>query len=127
MGVLAEGVRNAMLDALCRGVAFDNDEVWVKLHTGAPGSAGTSNAAANTTRQQATFGSGASTGAISNTAAITWTNVPNAETYTHVSLWSASTSGTFLGSDDLSTSQTMQVGNTFEIPIGDLDVTISDS
>lgn len=125
MGTLAVGVRNAMLDALARGVVFDNDEVWIKLHLGDPGAAGTSNPAAETTRKQATFGSAAASGAISNTAAVEWTNLPAAETLTHVSLWSASTAGTFLGSDDLSSSATVAIGDTFRIPIGDLDLTIT--
>jgi hypothetical protein len=53
------------------------------------------------------------------------TNVAATETYTHVSLWSASSGGTFLGSDDLSSSAAVTAGDTFRIPTGDLDVTIS--
>ena len=125
MGTLAVGVRNSMLDALCRGVVFDNDEVWVKLHLGDPGAAGTSNPAAETTRKQATFGSAAATGAISNTAAVEWTNVSTTEVYSHISLWSASTGGTFLGSDDLSSTASVTAGDTFRIPVGDLDLTVT--
>lgn len=125
MGTFAVGIRNAMLDAFARGVAFDNDEVWVKLHLGDPGAAGTSNPAAETTRKQATFGAAASAGAISNTVAVEWTALPAAETFTHVSLWSASTAGTFLGSDDLSSSAAVEINDVFRIPIGDLDLTLS--
>jgi len=124
MGSIAETERNKMLDAYANGTAYDNDEVWVKLHLGDPGAAGTSNPAANTTRKQAFFGA-ASSGAIANTATIEWTNVPNTETYSHVSLWSGSSAGTFMGSDDLSSSAAMTVGDTFRIPIGDLDLTIN--
>ena len=95
----------------------------MQLHVGAPGAAGTSNVAANTARRQGTFGAAASGGAISNTVDLEWTSVPNAETYTHVSFWSASSGGTFLGDDDLSASAAMQVGDTFRIPAGDLDLT----
>jgi hypothetical protein len=125
MGTFAEGVRNAWLDAFARDVAYQNSAVYVKLHIGDPGAAGTSNPAANTTRQQGTFGTPASGAAISNTAAIEWTSVPNAETYSHVSLWTASSGGTFLGSDDLSSTAAVSVGDTFRIPIGDLDLTIT--
>ena len=125
MGTIAEGERNKILDALCRNVSYANAAVWVKLHLGDPGAAGTSNAAANTTRQQGTFGSAAASGAISNTAAIEWTSVPNTETYSHISLWSASTGGTFLGSDDLSSTAPVTAGDTFRIPVGDLDVTVT--
>lgn len=125
MGTFAESVRNAMLDAFARNVSYANAAVWVKLHTGDPGSAGTSNAATETTRKQATFGSAASTGAITNTAAVEWTAVAATESYTHISLWTTSSGGTFLGSDDLSSSAPVTAGDTFRIPVGDLDLAIS--
>jgi hypothetical protein len=96
---------------------------WLKLHIGDPGAAGTGNPAANTTRQQATWGAGAS-GAVANTNTIEWTSVPNAEDYTHVSIWTASTSGTFGGSGAI-TAAAVAVGDTFRIAIGDLDVTFT--
>lgn len=125
MGTFSEAVRNAWLDALARGVAYDNDEVWVKLHLGDPGAAGTANPAAETTRKQATFGAAASGGAITNTVAVEWTNVPSAETYSWVSLWSASAAGTFLGRDDLSSPAAVDVGDTFRLPVGELDLAIA--
>lgn len=125
MGTFSDAVANGWLDALARGVVYDNDEVWIKLHLGDPGAAGTANPAAETTRKQATFGAAASGRAISNTAAIEWTNVSTTETYTWVSMWSASTAGTFLGRDDLSSSAAVTAGDTFRIPIGDLDLTVT--
>jgi hypothetical protein len=126
MGSIAVGERNKMLDAYVgRGTYTANAAYYVKLHLGDPGAAGTSNPAAETTRQQATFGAAASSGAISNTAVIEWTNVSTTETYTHVSFWTASTAGTFLGSDDLSSSAAVTAGDTFRIPVGDLDITIT--
>jgi hypothetical protein len=125
MGTLAAATRNAMLDAFARNVSYANAAVWVKLHLGDPGAAGTTNAAAETTRKQATFGDAAASGAITNTAAVEWTNVSTTETYTHVSLWTASSAGTFLGSDDLSSSAAVTAGDTFRIPVGDLDLTLT--
>jgi phosphodiesterase/alkaline phosphatase D-like protein len=125
MGTFAEATRNSMLDAFARNVSYANAAVYVKLHTGDPGAAGANNAAANTTRQQATFGAGAASGAISNTAAVEWTNVSNTETYTWISLWDASTNGNFLGRDDLSSSAAVTAGDTFRIPTGDLDLTVT--
>jgi hypothetical protein len=125
MGTFSEAVRNSWLDALARNTSYANATVYVKLHIGDPGAAGTTNAAANTTRQQATFGAAASGGAISTPAAVEWTSVPNTETYSHVSLWSASTGGTFLGSDDLSSTAAVTAGDTFRIPTGDLDLTLT--
>jgi hypothetical protein len=126
MGTFAEGERNKMLDAWAGRTTYTaNAAVYVKLHLGDPGAAGTSNAAANTTRQAATFGNAAASGAISNTAAVEWTSVSNTETYSHVSFWTASTNGTFLGSDDLSSTAAVTAGDTFRIPIGDLDLSIT--
>lgn len=124
MGTIAEGERNKMLDAWAGRTTYTaNAGVFAKLHLGDPGSAGTANPAANTTRQAVTFGSAASVGTISNTVAIEWTSVPNTETYTWLSFWTASTAGTFLGSDDLSSPAAVTAGDTFRVPIGDLDVT----
>jgi hypothetical protein len=122
---LAAATLNAWLDALCRSVAYsDPVAFWVKLHLGDPGAAGAGNPAANTSRQQATF-SAASAGSCTTSADLVWTSVPNAETYSHVSFWDASTAGTFLGSDDLATPQAVAVGNEFRIVAGQLTVSIT--
>lgn len=125
MGTFSDAVANEWLDALARNDSYANAAVWVQLHLGDPGAAGTSNPAAETDRVQATFGSVASGRAISNTAVIEWLAVAATETYSHVSLWSASTAGTFLGRDDLSSTAPVTAGDTFRIPIGDLDLTIT--
>lgn len=126
MGSLAEGERNKMLDAITgRATYTASAAFYVQLHIGAPGAAGTSNVAANTTRQVVTFGSAAATGAISNTAAVEWTSVSNTETYSDVTFWTASSGGTFLGQDTLSSSAAVTAGDTFRIPIGDLDLTVT--
>jgi hypothetical protein len=98
---------------------------YVKLHTGDPGAAGASNAATETTREAVTFGSGASAGSIASTADVTWTSVSTSETYSHVSFWTASTSGTFLGSDDLASSVAVTAGDDFTIASGDLTIAIT--
>lgn len=126
MGSIAVGERNKMLDALTgRGNYTASAAFYVQLHTGDPTAAGTSNVATETDRQAVTFGDAAASGAISNTAAVTWTNLAATETLTHVSFWTASTSGTVLGTDDLPTSKNVNAGDTFTIPIGDLDITIT--
>lgn len=64
---LASAIVNSMLNALARNVTWTQPAAfWVKLHTGDPGSAGTANAAGNTTRKQATFGA-ASGGSLTTT------------------------------------------------------------
>ena len=96
---------------------------WIKLHVGAPGAAGTSNPAGETTRQQATWGAAAS-GAAANTNLISWTNVAASEDYTHFTVWTASTAGTF-GFSGTITSNAVVAGDTFQIAIGDLDVSVT--
>lgn len=113
-----------MLDAFAGRADYVQSDVWVQLHTGDPGAAGTNNVAGETDRIEGTFGDAASGGAITNTAVLEWPDVSTAETYTHVSLWSASTAGTFKGSDDI-TAAAMNVGDTFRIPVGDLDITLT--
>lgn len=126
MGSIAVGERNKMLDSLTgRATYTASAAFYVKLHIGDPGAAGTSNPAAETTRQAVTFGSAAASGTISNTVAVQWTGLAASETISHVSFWTASTSGTFLGSDDLASAQAVNSGGSFVIPVGDLDLTIT--
>ena len=88
--------------------------VYVKLHTGDPGEAATSNAATETTRKAASW-SAASSGSIATDATIEWTNVSTTETYTHWSLWDASTAGNALWTGALSASAAVTAGDTFQI------------
>lgn len=96
---------------------------WIKMHTGAPGSAGTTNAAAETTRKQVTWGS-AATGAVSSSAQVQWTNVAGSETYTKASFWTASTAGTF-GFSGSVTANPVTAGDTFTVAVGDIDVSVT--
>jgi len=88
--------------------------VYVKLHTADAGEDGTTAAATNTTRQSAAWAT-AATGSIATSATITWTNVSTTETYSHWSLWDASTAGNCLWSGALSTSASVTAGDTFQI------------
>lgn len=122
---IAAGFANQVLDALGNATNITAPPgFYVKLHTGDPGAAGTANAAANTTRQQASFAA-ASGGAITTDADTNWTNVPSPETYSHASFWSASVAGTFLGSDDLATPRAVLVGDNFTIVAGDIDLALA--
>ena len=88
--------------------------VYIKLHTGDPGEDCTSNAAAETTRKAVTF-SAASSGAITSSATVEWTNVSTTETYSHWSLWDAATGGNPLWYGALSSSAAVTAGDTFQI------------
>lgn len=114
---MATGVISAEADDILD--ALGTQYSWVQLHIGDPGAAGTANVAAETDRVQATWGS-ASGGAKSNSAAVQWTNVAASEDYTHFSVWTASSSGS-CGFTGTVTANAVTAGDTFTIPIGDLD------
>lgn len=102
---------------------FKTNYTWAKLHVGDPGAAGTANAATETTRKQVTWTASVTTQAMANTNLLEWTVVAGTEDYTHVSLWTASSGGTF-GASGTVTANAVTTGDTFQIPIGDLDVTL---
>ncbi|MEU6781487.1 hypothetical protein ABZ912_19965 [Nonomuraea angiospora] len=87
--------------------------VFVKLHTGDPGSAGTANASAVTTRNQATFAApSAGSMALSSLSGYSMTGT---ETISHISLWDASSGGNFLQSAALSASKNVTSGDTLTL------------
>ena len=106
-------LEDKLLDTL-RNQSLAVAAVYVKLHTGDAGEDGTTNAASNTTRQSVSFSSAAS-GSMASSAAVTWTNVPATETYSHFSLWDASSAGNCLWSGALSSSASVSAGDTFQI------------
>ena len=88
--------------------------VYIKLHTADAGEAGTSSAASETTRKVAAWAT-ASSGSIATSATLEWTNVAATETYTHWSMWDASTAGNCLWTGALSSSAAVTAGDTFQI------------
>lgn len=119
---MAEGLSATLANSI-----LDNeveDYTFVKLHTAAPGAAATTAAAVETDRVQTVFATGASAGAFSNTSAVEWTSVAGTEDYTHFSVWSLVSAGVFGWSGTL-TANPVTAGDTFTIPIGDLDVSFT--
>lgn len=108
---VASSVANGWLDG-----TFATATCWVKLHTADPGASGaTAAAVGDATRKQATMNAAsAGSKAMSGTAG-PWTNGGTSETLSHISLWSASTAGTFNGSGVLTASQAWASGNTFTL------------
>lgn len=103
---------NTVLDSL--GSAYP----WIQLHTGLPGANGTSNVATNATRKQVSLAS-ASGGSKSSNADLTWTSVAGSETYSHFSMWTASSNGSFGGSGSVAANP-VTAGDTFTILSGTL-------
>jgi hypothetical protein len=115
-GLHTVNLANKWLDML-GATAFSAPAVTaVKLHTGDPGSAGTSNASAETTRKALTW-SAASSGSKAIAATLpqwaTWSG--GAETLTHVSVWDSTTAGVFLFSVALTASKSITNGDTFNL------------
>jgi hypothetical protein len=120
---LAPGEANKILDAIARGVNYTAPiAFWIQLHTNDPGAAGTANVAGNGTRKQVTFGTAAASGAISNTAVVSWTagEVDTTESYAFWSAWTASSGGTFTCSG--TATGTVTVGDQAQLPIGAVDL-----
>ena len=113
---MADGLSTAVANSAL-GTITGTDAAYVQLHTGGPGSAGTSNVSSVTTRQATTGWGSASGGSISISGTPTWTSWggSNGEVVTDISLWSASSSGTFGFSMTLSSSVTMDTGDSLEI------------
>jgi len=123
---LAPGIAQSILNALCRNVPWTQPPAfYIKLHTADPGVAGATAAFGDATRQQATFAAAAADGTITTSADVNWTNLSAAGTITHVSFWSASSAGQFLGSDDLAVARTVAIGDNFTILAGDVDLSLA--
>jgi hypothetical protein len=120
---LSVALANSLLNTYCNNTSYVEANVYVKLHIGDPGAAGTSNPAVETDRTEVTFAAAAS-GAVANDANVVWTNVAASEDYTHFSLWDDPTAGNFLQSGTI-TAAAVTAGNTFTIPTGDLDLTVT--
>lgn len=120
---LSSYLANKFLDALGNDVAFAVTTCFVKLHVGDPGTAGTANAATETTRKAASFAA-ASGGAIASDSAITWTNISGSEDATHFTVWDAITDGTFLFSGTI-TGNPYTAGDTYTIASGSLTASLT--
>lgn len=108
---------NAINDSIFNAAAFPSiATVYMKLHLGDPGAAGTANASVETTRKATSWGA-SSSGVVTNDADITWTSVAASEDHTHFSLWDASTGGNCLGSGTI-TADAAVSGNDYTIPSG---------
>jgi hypothetical protein len=118
-------LETTLLDLVFNGTSYAGQAtVYVKLHIGDPGDAGTANAAAHTTRVSTTFGA-ASGNAIANDAACTFTSMAAAETISYVSIWDHLSAGNCLAiSNVMSPTKTVAIGDTLNFPIGDIDVTL---
>lgn len=87
--------------------------LFIQLHTGDPGASGTANVSSTTTRQALNYAA-AGSGSQAITGTTQWTSWAgtNGEVVTHISIWGASTAGTFYYSVALTASKTVNTGDT---------------
>lgn len=116
VGLHGANLANPWLDMLSNSAFSAKANTYVKLHTGDPGSAGTSNASANTTRVVISWAS-ASGGskAIQATLPVWASWASGSETISHFSVWDNLTAGNFLYSVALSASRSVVNGDTLTL------------
>lgn len=121
-GFSAANLVSAWLDTLrasgSGGTAFGPvAATFCQLHTGDPGASGTSNVSVgSTTRNSFVFSDSSAGSALSlGTPPGAWTNGGTSETLTHISVWSASSAGTFYFSVALTVSKAWVSTDTFTL------------
>lgn len=97
---------------------------WVKLHTAAPGAAGTTGAATETTRKQFAFNATGTDGIVENSGAISWTSIAGSQDATHFTAWTASTAGNF-GFSGTITANAYTAGDTYSVAAGALVISVT--
>jgi hypothetical protein len=102
------------------------EALYVQLHTGDPGAAGTTDVSSVTTRQAITWGS-ASGGSVTASAVGEWTDWAgtNGEVVTYISLWSGASGGTFYDSLQLEASATMDTGDDLQLTLLELSIPVA--
>jgi hypothetical protein len=115
VGLLAP-LANAML-----AVVEANSYVYIKMHVGDPGAAGTANPAPETTRKLVDWSVPAG-GAMESVAEIEWPDLAAAQTWTHYSLWTAASGGT-CGHTGTIAPRSWGVGDDAILPVGTVTMT----
>lgn len=114
---------NSLLNALGNNTAYAVTSVYVQLHVGDPGTAGTANAATETTRKAVSF-AGASAGSIASDADVTWTNISGSQDATFFTAWDGLTGGSFLFSGTI-TGNPYTAGDTYTISSGSFTTSLT--
>ena len=115
-----------ILDHVFGGTAYTAPStLYVALFTSDPGDgdSGTEVSGGGYTRQTVTFTtSGATT---SNDSAVEYaTATANYGTVSHIGIYDASSAGNLLAHASLTSAKTIETGDVFRIPAGDLDITL---
>lgn len=126
MAGFSDYLENKVLDFVLSGGSFSQPGTkYLALYTVAPTDAGggTELSGSAYARQSCAFTTTSS--ASTNTSAVEWpTATGNWGTIVAVGIFDASTSGNLLAWSTLTSSRTIETGDVFRIPAGDLDVTL---
>lgn len=118
VGLASANYANKVLDHMHRAQASTAPAGnFVKLHTGDPGASAATAASSVTTRPAVTFAA-ASAGAVAMTGTPpSWTSWAgtNGEVVSHISVWDANSAGNFLYSAALTSSKTVNTGDTLTL------------
>ena len=118
---MARGFAAAAVNGWLDGTFGTN---WIKLHIGDPGAAGASNpAVGDATRKQATMAAASAGSKAMTGTAGPWTNGGASETISDISMWSASSAGTFNASAALTANQPWVATNTFTLTALTISIT----
>lgn len=119
---MTTALKNALLDAYLRGVAYSLGTITkVSVHTADPGTTGANEVVGGSyARQNVAFAAAASGAGASNVAA-TFAGMP-AVTVTHIGLWAGTT---FLQGGALAASKTLNNGDTFQLSSGQITASLT--
>ena len=126
MAGFSDYLENKVLDYVLSGGTFSQPGTkYLALYTTAPTDAGggTELSGSGYARQSCAFTTTSS--ASTNSAAVEWpTATGDWGTIVAVAIFDAASSGNFLAWSNLTSSRTIETGDEFRIPAGDLDVTL---
>jgi len=129
MSAASDYLEDKLLDHVLGNTAFTQPSaVYVGLHTGSPGDAddGANEISGNGYARQSASFAASSSGSCSTDATITFPAATGTwGTISHVSLYDASSAGNLLFHGAVTTSKTIESGDTFQISSGNLTITLA--
>ena len=132
MAGFSNDTENSLLNYLFAGsaISYANGNFYVSLHTGDPGETGANEVAtsvAGYARKNHTSWTTSTAGTLSNNGDITFDTITDASdsaTVTHVGIWTAASSGTFICGGSVTTSKTIALNDIPKILSGELDISL---
>jgi len=100
--------------------------LYLALYTAAPGEAGGGTEVSGTSYARESVAFTVSGNTASNSSAVEFATAGSSwGTVTHVGIFDASTSGNLMAYASLTSSKTIESGDVFRVPAGDLDITLN--